>query len=678
MRIRAARITALAFAGVVVLLLAAAYLAAAALGWSGREYVVYGFVGIPILGGTSIACGAVLIWHRPANAVGWMLAAIGFIAALTTASIAILGLADRDDWAWGSQVFWAHLVMVSWSAWLTLIPLALLAFPVGGFRDLLSRVLAILIAGTGIVTLALLLADPQLGAGLIDFGIAESDPLVTGPPIALLAATPLASIAGAVGVPMAASGILTLAVIGVLTVGFARGGTQQRQRLFWILLPAVIGLAVVALQLFPTLLGPELGPPLVPVVFTLVPIGVTVAIVRSELFDVRRVFARAVGGILLAVLLGAFFLLLVAALDGLLAGSGGALVAALVVAVAFEPARRLLQRAVDRLVLGRRAEPAYLIGLVGTGISRAVGLTEVLRSIADALRLPRLAIRVGETTLAAVGAPSGSTELLPLRYDAAELGTLEVGLDPNAPSIRRDDRRVLELVAPVLAALVRLALVSDELSASRGRLVESAEQERRRVQRDLHDGVASALGGIAFKIEGIRSQVERDPSAAVGLLADVHGDVQRVSAALRDVIDDLTPPELETLGLVPAIRHAATGLRARVRDRELVILIDAPERITLPAAVEVAAYRIVLEAIGNAVRHGRPVRVAVSLGLDHGILRVKVEDEGEAGSAVGAWRPGVGLESMRQRTEILGGVFVAGPSPRGGTVDITIPVAADD
>lgn len=675
MRLRAARIAALVLAGAAILLLLAGYLAAASLGWTVRDYLAYGFFSIPVLGLSTVACGGVLAWHRPANLVGWLLLAIGMVAALTTASIALLRLANRDGWAWWSQVMLAQFVMVSWSVWLVLIPLALLAFPSGHYRGRFEGSLAILLGLCGVVTLALLLADPNLGPGLKAFGIAAHDRLVTGPPIALLASTPLASIADWVGEAFFASELLTAVVIVLLIVRFVRGDTRLRRQLLWILLPTLLSSAVLGFQVLPTLLGRDLGSPLALAVFALLPVGVAIAVIRSELFDVRRVFARTLAWTLLSGLLGGAFFLLVALLGGFLVQSASAVVAALAVALAFEPLRRWLQRGVDRLVLGRRAEPEYLIGLVGAGIVGAVDLTGVLRRIADPLRLDWLAVRTEDGVLAAAGRPPERVESLPLRYDDRELATLEVGLDRDTTTIRRGDRRILELVAPVLAALVRLTVLTEELSASRGQLVQSAEEERRRVQRDLHDGVASALGGVAFKIEGIRSRVHDEPDAATMLLGDVHGDVLRINSALRAVINDLTPPELETLGLIGSIRQSAAAMQTRAAGHETSIRIDAPAELVLPAAIEVAAYRIVVEAMANAVRHGDAERIVVELAIDEGALRIEVVDESPR-APQGEWRPGVGLESMQRRTELLGGVFRAGPSPLGGAVDITIPVPA--
>lgn len=674
---RVVRIVSTAAAAAAGLVLTLGYAIAAILGWTTAQVLGNGLVGIPVLAITSAVCGAVLVWHRPANVVGHLLIGNGLVAAVTAASIPAVALAARDGWAWSTRVLIANVAMTSWSIWLIFIPLVVLAFPFGRIAGTAARVLAVLVVAVGTATLLLLLADPRLGAGLAVFGLDPADPLLTEP-IGLLAGTPLAAWSGAITVTGAVSGLLTVAALVLLVVRFARGDARLRRQVLWVLFAVLLIIVIVAVGALPTLLGPELGAPLVPAVFALLPVAIIIAIVRADLFDIGRVFSRTLAWTILSGLVAIGYLVLVAMLGTFLVETASAVVAALAVALAFEPLRRLLQRGVDRLVLGRRMGAAEIIELVGAGIAEEVELAAILRRLAEAFALDWLAVRTDAKLHASTGERTPLLIEIPLQYGDRMIGVLEVGasdrLEPG-----RTERRFLELVAPVLAALVRLAALRDELADSRAEVVRGAEEERRRVQRDLHDGVASALSGIAFKLEAIRNRAV-DPEAAeatVAALGEVHGDVVRVGRSLRAVLDDLAPPELQSLGLVDAIRQSVGVIAARA-GRERSVRVTVPDGLDLPAAIEVAAYRIVAEAVANAIRHGDAAEVAVTLRRTKDSLGILVEDRRDDDARrPGAWTPGIGLRSMRERAELLGGSFAAGPTATGGAVRIALPVGSE-
>ncbi len=206
-----------------------------------------------------------------------------------------------------------------------------------------------------------------------------------------------------------------------------------------------------------------------------------------------------------------------------------------------------------------------------------------------------------------------------------------------------------------------VALAAD-LQRSRERLVTAREEERRRLRRDLHDGLGPQMASLTLTIDIARKLLETDPSGADVLLADITGHAQAAIADIRRLIYDLRPPALDDLGLVPALRELST----RYGQSGLRIEIDTVERLpALPAAVEVAAYRIAQEALTNAMRHADAHNCMLRLTVGARQLQVEVSDDGRG--LPEDLRAGVGLRSMRERAEELGGVCIIESRPEGGT-----------
>jgi signal transduction histidine kinase len=205
-----------------------------------------------------------------------------------------------------------------------------------------------------------------------------------------------------------------------------------------------------------------------------------------------------------------------------------------------------------------------------------------------------------------------------------------------------------------------------DLQRSRERLVTAREEERRRLRRDLHDGLGPMLAAQTLKVGSARALYQRDTVAADALLAELETDMQTALADIRRLVYDLRPPALDELGLVGAIRADATRYRKLPADAHgLAIDIEAPDSLPpLPAAVEVAAYRIVQEALTNVVRHAHACTGWVRVNVDEA-LRIEISDDG-----LGLPTPrhiGVGLLSMRERAEELGGSCIVERHPAGGT-----------
>ena len=407
----------------------------------------------------------------------------------------------------------------------------------------------------------------------------------------------------------------------------------------------------------------------------LLPLAIGVAVRRHRLWDIDLVINRAlVYAALTAIVAGLYALLVGGA--GLLLRTDDDLLVPLVatglVAVMFQPLRARLQRGVNRLLYGERDDPYAVLARLGqrleTTLAPEAVLPAVARTVTEAFRAPwaAIALRDGdEDTLIAMagmapgGLPAGTLRL-PLVYGGEPVGALLVAPRGPGETFSAGDRRLLDDLARQASVAAR-------------------EEERRRLRRDLHDGLGPQLGSQALTIDAARALMARDPAGADALLRDLKAQTQAAVADIRRLVYDLRPPTLDELGLVPALREAAARL-ARVG---LAIAVDAPEPLPpLPAAVEVAAYRIAQEALTNVVRHAEARACAVRLALGPAApvpvgeppraggraaaLVVEIADDGR-GLPAGR-RAGVGLTSMRERAEELGGAWSIEPRPGGGTV----------
>lgn len=249
------------------------------------------------------------------------------------------------------------------------------------------------------------------------------------------------------------------------------------------------------------------------------------------------------------------------------------------------------------------------------------------------------------------------------------------------------ERRLLEDLAQQIGASAHAALMTDEalklsadLQRSRERLVEAREEERRRLRRDLHDGLGPQLSSQALTIDAVRMLMRQDPDAAEELLLDLKADAQDAVTDIRRLVYGLRPPALDDLGLLGALRETAEQYSVK----GLSVSVETPERLPpLSAAVEVAAYRIAQEALTNVVRHAGANSCTVYLAIEEAaVLCLEVRDNGrgipdlQENSSVKA---GVGLTSMRERATELGGSLVIEPLPDGGTcVRARIPLPKEE
>lgn len=471
-------------------------------------------------------------------------------------------------------------------------------------------------------------------------------------------------------------GFFLLALVAITTVvsvvwRFRRGDAAIRSQLRWLLIAVGIIAVTIAVPVPPALDGAMLALNIVAIL--LLPVTLAVALVRRDGLALPRIL---VYGLLSASLLAAY-IGVVAVADVLFGGRSdraATLVAAGVVVVVAAPVRTRLQRAVDRLVYGDRGNPYAALSDLGRRIAGSPDdlLHEVLGAVTDALRTGYAAVVLAgdDEPTASVGITKGPQVVVPLTLRGENIGSLVVAQRGPGAEFSRHDRALLEDLARHISVAAHAAALTRDLQRSRESLVLAREEERRRIRRDLHDGLGPALAGVAFGIDAARSTVTRDPETAAAVLADLRSEVQASIADVRRLVYDLRPPALDQLGLVPALEQYAARLAER---GALDVSVSAPEMPPLPAAVEVAAYRIATEALTNVARHSRARSSLVSLVIGDGVLRLEVADDGIGVPATRAERNGgVGLPAMAERAAELGGACSIDARPGGGTAVVAI------
>ena len=339
---------------------------------------------------------------------------------------------------------------------------------------------------------------------------------------------------------------------------------------------------------------------------------------------------------------------------------GGALAAVLLLA------RDRAQRGVDWLLYGERAAPERAILRVGRRIESASDPARLVDALAEtlaaALRLSYVEVEFADGAQECrVGTPTRRVTELPLVHQGRRLGTLRAGRRGEA--LGRADVQVLAGAAPQLAAAIETGRLQRSLARARERLVRAREEERRRLRRDLHDVLGPALAGVGLGLDAARSRALRDPAAADALIAEVQEEVRACVGSIRKIIEGLRPPVLDDRGLVAALQQQADVIAQRSTSVSVRVAGDPPEG--LPAAVEVVAYLIGSEAMTNALRHATPRRIDVTVATTPAELVLEVTDDGSGIPAEPT--AGVGLASMSERADEIGGTLTVSAPEGGGT-----------
>ncbi|REE99266.1 histidine kinase/DNA gyrase B/HSP90-like ATPase [Thermomonospora umbrina] len=586
-----------------------------------------------------------LVRHRPGLHVGWLMLVAGFSAAVYVLSLNLGPWLELNEhpgawlfrwlghWLWAVDTFALTLVLP-------------LIFPDGRlvsrwFRPVLAAAFA-----TPLIVCVHLTVDPE--ARRFHNGV---------------------SVYPFQDIPLA----ISVTIIGTLLAGlvsvalrFWRSPADVRRQIAWVIYPGVLAQTIIYVgETTP------IGDPLRNVTIATVPICIAIAITRYRLYDIDLVISRTLVYAGLAVVITGVYFALVGTASLVLSGRGpmAGLVGAIAAGAVFEPVRRRLQRTVDRLLHGER-DPYRIADRLNrrlqTASDPAAALAIAASVVREALRAAGVTVEVlgreGRAAIAEDGDLGADPESIPLIWHGRPVGRL---LYSRAEI---PDRRIASVMARNLAELANAVRLAADVQRSRERILATREEERRRLRRDLHDGLGPTLASLAMTVDAARITLHRDPAAVDPLLEKLRTTMSGTIGDIRELVYGLRPPALDDLGLAGAVRALADGTAGGPR---VDVLVDG-ELDDLPAAVEVAAYRIAQEALTNARRHARAGIVLVRLDRG-GELHLSVADDG-VGLPEHA-RAGVGMSSMRERAAELGGSCSIGPGTAGGTlVQARLPI----
>ncbi|ABW13226.1 integral membrane sensor signal transduction histidine kinase [Parafrankia sp. EAN1pec] len=633
--------------------------------------------------------GLILTRRRPELVIGWMYLVAGLTTSVTGLAAGYAGAALGHGWPGPDWALW--VVSWSWQAHLTLEATALFLFPSGRITSMGWR----RAAQVPLALTALAMVASALRAGVIVTTPDEPGGSPTGlvNPMGLDVPA-LAGVAQALGLVGDLAGV---AAIASILVRYVRARGDLRQQLRWVAATQLL----VPVILVTVLVEPSSIGPFIAIAQTLLQqVAVVAAILRWRLYGIDVAVRRSVlAATLLTAALGTYAAVVLAV--GALIGTTGPLVSAIGAAAAvfaFGPMSVSIRARINRLFYGRRDDPYAVVAAVGRQLSTAPGPEDGLHILAEtltlALRIPYAGIVTADNRVVAEhhagrrrpehdGDPlrptDDETDALPLGHHGQQVGTLLIGRRRGEDRMSGADRALLGDVARQVGAAVHAVALLHDLRGARTRLVLAREDERRRLQRDLHDGLGPRLTATGLTLDAARNRLRSTPELSDELLADARAQVNEAIDDVRRLVYALGDPSLESAGLVAALRAAATRLgrggfpgRGTEGGRHPEVVILADGLVRLPAGIETAAYRIVTEAITNTVRHAAARRCEVSLRAGSA-LSIEVHDDGRG--LPDGWQPGVGVRSINERAADLGGQCTITSPPGGGTlVTVTIPL----
>ena len=623
---------------------------------------------VPGIGPVALAVvGALILWQRPENRLGWV-----FVSAAVAGTVLGAGgqyasralvhapgsLPGGGFVAWLAD-FMAHPVIGLLAGMLPQL------FPTG--RPLSSRWRWPVWAAVGFMVLG------SVGNGFapqqLESVPSQANPYAIGSARGLFAALIVAS---------AICGLIALAGSAAsLVVRWRRARGEERQQLKWflagvVLLPIPIALHGVSRT------ASDAG---VAVLFAVIPATMGVAILRYRLYELDLVVRRAIAYLLASTLVAGGYLAIVATAEIAVSGTVGLgvhVLAAVGAAAGFQPLRSRVQRGVDRLFYGDRSRPYDVLARLGRHLE-AVLLPEavlpgVVEAVADALRLSYVAIEFADSAgwipAAEHGRAHDDPDSFPMTYQGELVGRMLVCSRGRGETLSDADRRLLADLARQAAVAAHAVRSAAALARSRAELVTAREEERRRLRRDLHDGLGPTLAGVTLGLHAAATRVGTDPGEVIRLLAGLETQVEQAVAEIRRLVYGLRPPALDEFGLIRAVKLHAAQFDG---GGDLTVSVDSPAEGLgqLPAAVEVAAYRIATEALTNVARHSCATSARVRLCRNQA-LEVEVVDDGR-GLPEGH-RAGVGLTAMRERAAELGGTLRIHSGPEGTRILACLPV----
>ncbi len=643
--------------------------------------------------------GAIVASHRPANPIGWLFLAEGLGFALGVATDTYATYATRAGAAAPSSVTWAVWLGAILGELGFLFALAILLFPDGRLPSPRWRVVAwLIVAGEALMVLIAATSSAALRAQAA---------AVLVSPVRLIPdslADPVVNVLQTAFIP------LTLAAAAGLVVRYRRATPDVRHQIKWVAYASL--LTAVALLISGLVFGNPLGALLA--VGPLIPVAAGIAIFKYRLYDIDVVISKTIVYGSLAAFITLVYVVIVAGIGSLgpgflQAGSqpnlGLSIVATAVVAVAFQPVRERVQRLANRLVFGQRATPyealsefagrmggAYAADDVlprmarvlaeGTGASRAVVWLKIGPELmagaswpADTGPPPRVAMADGQPP-----AITGAARVALVGYQGETLGALTVAKGPGETLTPVEGKLMSDLAAQAGLVLHNIGLTEQlharlaELQASRLRIVTAQDEQRRRIERDIHDGAQQQLLAIAETLAVAQSLAGHDEERERALVAQLKAETSGALETLRGLARGIYPPLLADQGLAAAVRAQAGKAPGPVE-----VSTDGVGRY--PPEIETAIYFCCVEALQNAARHAPGSTVRVSLADSGAEVVFTIADDG-SGFDPAAASNGTGLRNMSDRLAALGGSCQVDSSPGRGTtvagrIGTGAPVAVD-
>jgi signal transduction histidine kinase len=651
-----------------------------------RPANIFGFRGaIEIVTLATVLVGGVLARRRPENPIGWIFLIASLLSGVQVLAQEYAVFALTEGNLRGAQVGnWID----SW-IWVPItgsiaIFVALL-FPTG--RPPSRRWRWVLWTGTlGIVVFAAAFAvssEAETGLRNPFFDVGQD---LAGPLFGLGALLYLVSV---------------LATVAALIVRFRRAHGDERQQLRWFaaamgLLALFITLTFMAEFLLRDLLAFERVLSAGTVLsFAGIPIATGVAVMKYRLYEIDVVINKAVVLGALAAFITAVYVAIVVGI-GAIVGRGGGIVlpgvAAAVVALAFQPARRRAQHLANRLVYGKRATPFEVLSAFSDRVSGTYAAEDVLPRMARILgegtgaARAQVWLRIGEKVRRTASWPSdegpatvtlrhgelpdlpGVDRAVPVRDQGMLLGALTL-TKGRGESVTPAEERLLANLASQVGLVLRNVRLIEELRASRQRIVTAQDEERRRLERNIHDGAQQQLVALSVKLRLLKALSGKDPEKADELVEQIQAETRDALENLRDLARGVYPPLLADKGL-------AAALEAQARKSPLPVEVKSDGVGRYLEEAEAAAYFCVLEALQNAAKYAEASRVRVRLWTEDGELAFAVEDDG-AGFDPELTPRGSGLQNMADRVEALGGSLAIESTPGAGTtVSGRIPVGS--
>jgi signal transduction histidine kinase len=467
--------------------------------------------------------------------------------------------------------------------------------------------------------------------------------------------------------------------VASLVVRFRRGSRDEREQIKWLMFAGGVTMVFLSLPLEHGSGGP--ADVILGLVLALIPIATGVAILKYHLYDIEVVISRTVVFGVLAAFITAVYVAIVIGVGTTIGSRGNAVlsgIAAAVVALAFQPVRRWAQRLANRLVYGERATPYEVLSAFSERLANADSVDDVLPRMARLVAegtgsaLVRVWIRVGREFRAVAASPQMGAgdasvadaqdlpdEVFQVRHQGEPLGAITVAVTPNEP-MTAEQRRLTADVASQAGLVLRNVTLVEDLRASRVRLVAAQDEERRKLERNIHDGAQQQLVSLAVKQRLAASLVGRDDERVRSMLQQLHEETTSALEDLRDLARGIYPPLLADKGL-------AAALEAQARKSPVPVTVEPDGIGRYPQDAEAAVYFSCLEALQNVAKYANATSATVRLAAGSGELRFEVLDDG-CGFDPEATGLGTGLQGMADRLAALGGEVGIRSAPGTGTM----------